>query len=52
MKLIGNPETKDFINDPELMQKIQMILQNPAALSYFSSDPRVQKAMQVIGDPN
>lgn len=29
-----------------------MILSNPAALSYFSSDPRIQKAMQVIGDPN
>lgn len=45
MKLISNPETKDFINDPSFMQKVQTILQNPAALSYFSSDPKIKKAM-------
>lgn len=50
MKLISNPETKDFINDPTFMQKVQTILQNPAALSYFSSDPKIKKAMEVIGD--
>ena len=51
MKLISNPETKDYINDPSFMQKVQAIMQNPASLSYFAnSDPRIKKAMQVIGD--
>ena len=48
MKLISNPETKDFIQDPEFMQKVQMIMQNPAAFQYFSSDPKIKKAFEVI----
>ena len=48
MKLISNPETKDFINDPEFMQKVQMIMQNPAAFQYYSSDPKIKKAFEVI----
>ena len=45
MKLISNPETKEYINDPTFMQKVQTIMQNPAALSYFASDPKIKKAM-------
>ena len=48
MKLISNPETKDFIQDPEFMQKVQMIMQNPASFQYFSSDPKIKKAFEVI----
>ena len=48
MKLISNPETKDFIQDPEFMQKVQMIMQNPAAFQYYSSDPKIKKAFEVI----
>lgn len=49
MKLISNPETKDFIQDPSFMQKVQTVMQNPAALSHFSNDPKIKKAMEVIG---
>ena len=56
MKLIGNPETKDYIQDPALMQKIQACIQNPAMEAYMSTgDPRVKKAMEVIknsAEPN
>lgn len=31
MKLIQHPETKDMISDPAFMQKVQLIMQNPAA---------------------
>lgn len=48
MKLISNPETKDYIQDPEFMKKVQMIMQNPASLQYFSSDPKIKKAFEVI----
>lgn len=48
MKLLSNPETKDFISDPQFMQKVQAIMQNPALYSQFSSDPKIAKAMQVI----
>lgn len=38
------------------MQKVQVIMQNPAALSYFSNDPKIKKAYEVInsggGMPN
>lgn len=49
MKLISNPETKDLINDPGFMQKMQACLQNPALLSvYMQQDPRIKKAFDVI----
>jgi len=44
MKLANHPETKDFLSDPQFMQKIQTIVQNPAAYSYFANDPKIQKA--------
>ena len=44
MKLITNPETKDFIQDPTFMQKVQNIMQNPANLSMYANDPQVMKA--------
>jgi len=30
------------------MQKVQMIMQNPAAFQYFSNDPKIKKAFEVI----
>jgi len=45
MKLIQNPETKDFINDPTFMQKVQLIMQNPAAAQgLIQNDPKLKKA--------
>lgn len=40
-----NPETKDMINDPSFMQKLQLVLQNPAAASVLiQQDPQLKKA--------
>lgn len=44
LKLANNPETKGFLSDPDFMQKIQAIIQNPAAYPYFANDPKIQKA--------
>lgn len=48
MKLLSNPETKDYIGDPEFMKKVQMIMENPAAFQFLSSDPKIKKAFEVI----
>ena len=48
MKLLSNPETKDYIGDPEFMKKVQMIMDNPAAFQFLSSDPKIKKAFEVI----
>lgn len=52
MKLLGNTETKDFIQDQSFMQKVQAVMQNPALLSMFQDDPKIKKAMEVIGSPD
>jgi hypothetical protein len=45
IKLMQNPETKDMINDPSFMQKIQLVMQNPAAASVLiQQDPQLKKA--------
>lgn len=45
MKLIQHPETKDMINDPAFMQKVQLIMQNPAAAqTLIKQDPQLKKA--------
>lgn len=49
MKLMQNPETKDLISDPSFMQKIQLIMQNPAAAQILiQQDPRFKKVMEVL----
>lgn len=53
--MASNPETKGFLSDPGFMQKVQTIIENPAAYSYFASDPKIKKAYEVIsqgGMPN
>lgn len=44
MKLASNPETKDFLSDPQFMQKVQMLIQNPAMYPMFANDPKIKKA--------
>jgi hypothetical protein len=40
-----NPETKDLINDPSFMQKVQVLMQNPAAAQVLiQQDPKLKKA--------
>jgi hypothetical protein len=49
MKLLQNPETKDLVNDPSFMQKVQLIMQNPAvAPMIIQQDPRFKKVMEVL----
>ena len=48
MKLINDPETKDYIQDPAFMQKVQAIVQNPASYAAFANDPKIKKAFEVI----
>lgn len=49
MKLMQNPETKDLISDPSFMQKVQLIMQNPAAAQIvIQQDPRFKKVMEVL----
>lgn len=49
MKLMQNPETKDLIGDPTFMQKVQLIMQNPAAAqTVIQQDPRFKKVMEVL----
>lgn len=46
MKLMQNPETKDLISDPSFMQKLQLIMQNPAAAQVLiQQDPKLKKVM-------
>ena len=45
MKLIQHPQTKDFISDPAFMQKVQLIMSNPAAAqTLIAQDPKLKKA--------
>lgn len=49
MKLMSNPETKDFMNDPGFMQQVQMIMQNPqAAPMLIQNNPKLKKAFDVL----
>lgn len=49
MKLLQNPETKDLVSDPAFMQKVQLIMQNPAAAqTIIQQDPRFKKVMEVL----
>ena len=48
LKLMGDPETKEYLQDPNFVQKMQMIQQNPQMIGMFASDPKVQKALQVM----
>jgi hypothetical protein len=45
IKLMQNPETKDLIADPTFMQKVQLIMQNPAIAQH---DPKFKKVMEVL----
>lgn len=44
LKLANNPETQGFLSDPQFMQKVQAIIQNPGLLQLFQNDPKIQKA--------
>jgi stress-induced-phosphoprotein 1 len=48
-KLANNPEVREYMNDPEFVQKLMQLQQNPMAmLQSGMQDPRIMKAMSVI----
>ena len=52
MKLMSDPETKDMMNDPSLMQTVQMAMSQPALLQTLAQkDPRIQKIINVMSKP-
>lgn len=48
LKLANNPETQAFLSDPDFMQKVQALIQNPGSIALFANDPKIQKAFEVI----
>lgn len=47
-KLLSNPETAAFFQDPEFVKKLTAIQKNPQMISLYMNDPKIQKAFQVI----
>jgi len=48
MKLLSNPETAAYFQDPDFMAKFGEIQKNPANLQKHMNDPKIMKAFQVI----
>lgn len=47
-QLKTNPETADFFQDPEFINKINEIKKNPQSAMQYLNDPKIQKAFQVL----
>lgn len=47
-KLASNPQTAGFLSQPDFIQKIQEIAQNPAMMNTHMTDPRIQTALGVM----
>lgn len=51
MKLLTNPKTRHLIQKPDFMQKLQMVMSNPALLMTLSqTDPDVKLVMEAMMD--
>lgn len=48
MKLLTNPKTAPYMQDPAFVQKLQAIQQNPQQAAMYMSDPKIQEAFQVM----
>ena len=48
MKLIMNPETLPYLQDPEFMKKLQELKKDPSKLPLYMNDPKMKKAFEVI----
>lgn len=47
-KLLTNPETAQYFQDPEFVKKLTAIQKNPQMISLYMNDPKIQKAFEVI----
>lgn len=49
IKLMSNPETKEFINDANFMKTVTACMKNPQLYNTMKDyDPRIKKAFEVI----
>ena len=48
MKLLTNPKTAAYMQDPSFVQKLQMIQTNPQSAAMYMNDPKIQEAFQVM----
>lgn len=48
MKLLTNPETSGYLQDPEFVKKLTDLQKNPANFAQHLSDPKMKKAFDVI----
>lgn len=44
MKLMTNPKTAAYMQDPSFVAKLQAIQQNPQTAGQYMSDPKIQEA--------
>lgn len=47
-KLIADPETASYLQDPEFIQKMTALQKNPQLLGQYMTDPKIAKAFEVI----
>jgi len=47
-RLATNPQTAGFLSQPDFMQKLQQIAQNPQMMQMHMTDPRIQTALGVM----
>ena len=47
-KLVSNPETAGYLQDPDFVQKLMMIQKNPQNAGMFMADPKIQKAFEIM----
>ncbi len=47
-KLRAHPKTKDYMDDPEFLTKLQSLKLNPNTLMLHMKDPRVMNALGVL----
>jgi len=48
MKLLTNPETSAYLQDPDFLKKLGDLQKNPQNLAQYLSDPKIKKAFDVI----
>lgn len=46
-KLLSDPRTRGFLSQPDFMNMLSMVQQNPANMSMFLNDPRFQLVLEV-----
>merc|ERR1712226_1449650 len=48
MSLLSNPKTAGYFQDPDFLQKLKEIQQNPMNLQKYMDDPKIKDAFETI----